>query len=330
MGTGMEHRRAARRNPDRPGFGVTATGHELLVGLPEIRDRGGERVPTVAVGEEIAARTGAQKLETLARLPAAVSLGALRRAFESTSQAGDPMNIPFAMGESALAPVVLPAGLTPHLLVVGRQGCGKTTALAAIGQAIAAQLGPERAQITIIDPKTALIGALGGPAVRAYAYTPEEIDDVLAELAGVLSERLPPSGLTQRELLARRGWQGPHHFVLIDDEQELRPAGAVGRPAATAPLWNLIERGREVGLHVIAARLPGNWAGVSAMSPFLQKLTGARSATLFMDNDPQTVKVFGRTSAQQLPPGRGILVTGDGAMEGVLVATPGTPGRAGV
>jgi DNA segregation ATPase FtsK/SpoIIIE-like protein len=102
----------------------------------------------------------------------------------------------------------------------------------------------------------------------------------------------------------------------------LRPNGLVGKQAATAPLWNLIERGREVGLHVIAARLPGNWAGVSAMSPFLQKLTGSRAPTLFLDNDPQTVKVFGRISAQQLPPGRGLLVTTDGVMEGVLVGTP--------
>jgi len=39
-------------------------------------------------------------------------------------------------------------------------------------------------------------------------------------------------------------------------------------------------------------------------------------------NDPQTVKVFGRTSAAQLPPGRGLLVTNDGAIEGVLVGTP--------
>ena len=72
---------------------------------------------------------------------------------------------------------------------------------------------------------------------------------------------------------------------------------------------------------MIATRLPGNWAGVSAMSPFLQKLTGSRAPTLFMDNDPQAVKVFGRTSAQQLPPGRGLLVTTDGVMEGVLVGT---------
>jgi hypothetical protein len=38
-----------------------------------------------------------------------------------------------------------------------------------------------------------------------------------------------------------------------------------------------------------------------------------------MDNDPAAVKVFGRVSSQQLPPGRGLLVTTDGVMEGVLV-----------
>lgn len=39
-------------------------------------------------------------------------------------------------------------------------------------------------------------------------------------------------------------------------------------------------------------------------------------------NDPQAVKVFGRTSAAQLPPGRGLLVANNGAMEGVLVGAP--------
>jgi hypothetical protein len=84
-----------------------------------------------------------------------------------------------------------------------------------------------------------------------------------------------------------------------------------------------MERGRDVGLHVIAARLPGNWAGVSTMNPFLQRMTGSRAPTLFMDNDPQTVKVVGRVSAAQLPPGRGLLVTTEGSVEGVLVGMPG-------
>ena len=317
MGTGMEHRRAARNTVDRPGFGVTRTGHELLIGIPELRGPEGGSVPLRQIGATIVDRTGTGKVETLTRLPARIAL----REIIAAHRGDDVLDIPFAIGESAMQPVALPSRQLPHLLVVGRQGCGKTTALAAIGQAVGRR-SPDQVQITIIDPKTTLIGRIQGPGVRAYAYTADEIDRTLAELAEVLADRLPPAGLTQDELLRRRNWDGPHHFVLIDDEQELRPGGAVGKQAATAPLWNLIERGREIGLHVIAARLPGNWAGVSAMNPFLQKLTGARTPTLFLDNDPATVKVFGRISAAQLPPGRGLFVTTDGAIEGVLVGSP--------
>ncbi len=323
MGTGLEHRRAARQNLDRPGFGVTRTGHELLIGVPETRGPDGARVATRAVGAMIGAQTGTGKVEALARLPRQVTLreiiGAFGVAAPDTEEA---LSLPFGLGESALRPVALATRQMPHLLVVGRQGCGKSTTLAAIGQSITARLSPEQAQITIIDPKTSLIGRVPDRNVRAYAYTADDIDRALEEIVGIMRDRLPPSGLTQEELLARSGWTGPHHFLLIDDEQELRPNGVLGKQAATAPLWNLIERGREIGLHVIAARLPGNWAGVSAMSPFLQKLTGARAPTLFMDNDPQTVKVFGRTSAQQSAPGRGLLVTTDGVMEGILVGMP--------
>jgi type VII secretion protein EccCa/type VII secretion protein EccCb len=321
MGIGMEHRRAARHTLDRPGFGVTGLGQELLIGVPEIIGPNGERIPTRQIGAVICAQTGVGKVETLARLPERIALREIVGAFAGTDGA-DSLDIPFAMGESALQPVALPSRQMPNLLVVGRQGCGKTSTLAAFGQSIAARLSPQQAQITIIDPKTSLIGKIQGEHVRAYAYTADDIDRVLAELAEMMRDRLPPSGLSQEELLTRSGWSGPHHFVLIDDEQELRTTGAVAKPAATAPLWPLIERSREIGLHVIAARLPGNWAGVSAMSPFLQKLTGSRAPTLFMDNDPQNVKVFGRTSAQQLPPGRGLLITTDGALEGVLVGTP--------
>ena len=54
---------------------------------------------------------------------------------------------------------------------------------------------------------------------------------------------------------------------------------------------------------MIASRLPGNWAGVSAMNPFLQKLTSSRAPTLFMDNDPPAVKVFGRKARSNCLPG---------------------------
>lgn len=45
MGTGMEHRRAARNTLDRPGFGVTRLGQELLIGLPRSSDPTGSGSP---------------------------------------------------------------------------------------------------------------------------------------------------------------------------------------------------------------------------------------------------------------------------------------------
>lgn len=322
MGNSMELRRAARNTLDRPGFGLTRDGYELLVGVPEITGTHGERVGTRGVGGLIAQVTGTGKVERLSRLPERMPLSEIIASFADTPAAADPLNLPFAIGESALQPVALPTRVLPNLLVMGRQLCGKTTTLAAIGQAIINRFGPEQAQITIIDPKTTLIGKIQGPHVRAYAYTTDDIDAVIAELAAELQDRLPPSGLTQEELLNLKSWEGPHHFVLLDDEHELRPHNQSLKPAATAPLWGLIERSREVGLHVIASRLPGNWASQVVMNPLLQKLTGSRSPTLFMDNDPANVKVHGRIGAQQLPAGRGLLVTTDGQIEGVLVGAP--------
>ena len=322
MGTSIERRRAARNTLDRPGFGLTREGHEMLIAAPEITGTERERVATRGIGSVIGQVTGAGKVERLSRLPERVLLSEIVEAYEQTAEAADPLNVPFAIGESALRPVALSTRLTPNMLVMGRQLCGKTSTLAAFGQAITKRFTPEQAQITVIDPKTSLIGQIRGPHVRAYAYTADDIDVVIAELVAQLNDRLPPSGLTQEELLNLKSWEGPHHFVLIDDEHELRPHNQVTKPAATAPLWALIERSRQIGLHVFASRLPGNWAGQAVMSPFLQKMTASRSPTLFMDNDPASVKVFGRISSQQLPPARGLLVSTEGEIEGVLVGTP--------
>ncbi len=294
----------------------------MLVGVPEVTGTDGERVTARGIGAVIAEVTGADKVDRLSRLPERVAMAQIIEAYDRTPEASDPLNIPFAIGESGLQPVALAARAVPNMLVVGRQLCGKTTTLAAIGQAITQRFTPEQAQITVIDPKTSLIGKIRGPHVRAYAYTADDIDAVIAELVTELRTRLPPSGLTQEELMDLKTWEGPRQFVLIDDEHELRPHNQVMKPAATAPLLALIERSRQIGLHVIAARLPGNWAGQVVMNPFLQKMTGSRSPTLFMDNDPAMVKVFARVSAQQLPPGRGLLVTTEGEIEGVLVGSP--------
>ena len=147
MGTGIDHRRAARHTLDRPGFGVSRQGHELLMGVPEISGPQGERITVRPVGAVIAANTGLERVETLARLPERIALRQVIEAFAATPAAADPLNLPFAIGESGLAPVALPLRNTPNLSVIGRQGCGKTSTLAAVGQAIMSRYTPEQAQI---------------------------------------------------------------------------------------------------------------------------------------------------------------------------------------
>ena len=104
--------------------------------------------------------------------------------------------------------MAITARQVPNLLVVGRLGLRQDASALTIGQAVTARLSPDQAQITVIDPKTSLIGRIPDRNLWAYAYTPDDIDRVLEELRLAIRDRLPPSGLTQEELLARPAWTG--------------------------------------------------------------------------------------------------------------------------
>lgn len=153
MGEGFERKKAARNTLDRPGFGLTREGFELLVGVPEVVAPNGDRVATRDVGAFIADRTGAGRVESLARLPQRIPLSEVANAFAGSSGGADPLTIPFGIGETALQPAALPSRLVPNMLVVGRQSCGKSTTLAVFGQMVVARCTPEQAQITHHRPE---------------------------------------------------------------------------------------------------------------------------------------------------------------------------------
>ena len=145
---------------------------------------------------------------------------------------------------------------------------------------------------------------------------------MITELAQqVLLPRLPPKGLNQEELRALAPWEGCRHFVLIDDVQDLRPdQGYPPKPPVGAALWKLMERARQIGLHVFTSRNSANWATLT-MDPWMRFQTAAKVAQLYMDNDPEN-KINRFHRAQALPPGRGLLVGVDGDVEGILVGSP--------
>lgn len=327
----IESREAARRTLNRPGFGLTESLHELRIGVPALADPGtGELVGITDVGARIADVAGVTKHASLQRLPQRVELSAIVE-HEAVHQGGDDLSIAFAIGERhELGPVPIKLRESPGLMILGRQGCGKTTALVAIGEAVMNRFSPQQAQLTLIDPKTAPHGLrdLHAPGyVRAYAYDQDEIDEVITELAQqILLPRLPPKGLSQEELRALKPWEGPRHFVLIDDVQDLRPAQSYPqKPPVGAALWKLMERARQVGLHAFSTRNSANWATMP-MDPWVKSQTSAKVAQLYMDNDPQN-RINRSVRAQTLPPGRGLLVGADGDVEGILVGYPSVPGE---
>ncbi|WP_156765315.1 hypothetical protein, partial [Mycobacterium sp. 1245852.3] len=62
------------------------------------------------------------------------------------------------------------------------------------------------------------------------------------------------------------------------------------------------------------------WATLQ-MDPWMRFQNSAKVAQLYMDNDPQN-RINRNVRAQNLPPGRGLLVSVDGDVEGVLVGLP--------
>jgi type VII secretion protein EccCa/type VII secretion protein EccCb len=324
----LESREAARRTLNRPGFGLTDSLHELRVGVPALVDAAtGTPVEVTDVGARIAEVAGVTKHANLQRLPQRVELKAILE-HEAAHPSGDDLSIAFAIGERhQLGPVPIRLRESPGLVILGRQGCGKTTALMAIGEAVMSRFSPQEAQLTLIDPKTAAHGLrdLHGPGyVRAYAYDQDEIDEVITELAQqILLPRLPPKGLSQEELRALEPWEGSRHFVLIDDVQDLRKEQSYpAKPPVGAALWILMERARQIGVHVFVTRNSANFATLQ-MDPWIRFQTSAKVAQLFLDNDPQN-RINRLVRAQALPPGRGLLLSADEAVEGILVGLPST------
>jgi type VII secretion protein EccCa/type VII secretion protein EccCb len=324
----LQGREAARETVDRPGFGLNPALHEILIGTPELAGADGERVGTRGLGARVAQVAGVDKHATLKRLPNAIALADIvNYDRESRGQDGVPA-LAFMIGEQHdLLPVPLALDAHPGMMVLGRRSCGKSATLMAIGEAIMARFNPEQAQITICDINTRLQDLDTKGWGRKYAYDQDSIDETLTELAQqVLLPRMPPKGLTQEELRALKPWEGPRHFVLIDDQQDLRgqqmAAGFPGgvRPPVGAALWKLMEQARRIGLHVFTTRNSSNF-GQLEMDPWVKFQRSAKVPVLYMDNSPAE-RITKTVRAQELPAGRGLLVIGDTDVEGVLVGVP--------
>lgn len=111
---------------------------------------------------------------------------------------------------------------------------------------------------------------------------------------------------------------GPETVAVIDDYE------LVGHAAAMTALAELLPRARETGLHVLLARR-STGAARAMYDPVLAAVRDSDPIGLQLGGNPDEPPVFGALRPRRLPPGRAVLLTGDGAAQTVQSAWSPTP-----
>ncbi len=171
-----------------------------------------------------------------------------------TDQPADQPSIPPATAILGLAEdgapllIRLPALDVAHVLVAGATGAGKTTLLQtmvlslAMSNPPAPQSGTEGISLVLVDPKRHALRCFEGlpHLARPVIWELEETIEVLQSLVRLM-ERWSGNGHTGGH---------PHVVVVIDELADLLMMGGMTLPQA---LVRLTQRGREAGIHVVAA-----------------------------------------------------------------------------
>ncbi len=128
-----------------------------------------------------------------------------------------------------------------HVLVAGTTGSGKTVLMRILGLTLAMWNRQAHVQLVLVDPKRRGLAPLAGlPHVwgGGVVSRPEDILGMLQRLVRLMEDR------------DRTGRSWPRMVVLVDELAEIL---AVGKRAATEAITRLVQRGREAGVHVVAA-----------------------------------------------------------------------------
>jgi len=326
-------RTAAASLPDLPGRGLIHSGLQFQVALPgqtraildrALPGRDGAVAPPLRllptlVGESTLAPAG----------PEGSAVGLEVSAVERAPRA--PAGLPFAVEEHRLEVVQLDLfEASPHLLVLGDAGCGKSSLLRLVANGLAARHPPDEVALVIVDPRRGLLDLTALPNLAGYAYSTTTVIQAVDQLRREFEERSagfdllpvpsmpalapagaeplvpggPDAGLALVQAPSQPGpLMGPRHVVLVDD-YDLLPA-ATGSPLL--PLLDLLALGRELGLHLVLTRRVAG-AARAAFEPVVQRLRELGGSGLVMSGDPGEGPLLGGQRATALPPGRGFLV----------------------
>jgi S-DNA-T family DNA segregation ATPase FtsK/SpoIIIE len=298
------NRRCAQQVPScTPGRGLSPDGLHMIIALPRLDSAVSDTDPVhaaVGTGELLRRRYGNRAVAPVRLLPARVDGQAVIEA------AGDDLRTGILIGleERELAPTALDFSQQPHLLVLGDNVCGKTTALRTLCREIVRTATGSSAQIIIVDYRRTLLDAVDSDHLGGYAMSAAALTTVLSGLLELLQRRMPGAEITQQQLRARSWWCGPQIYLIVDDYDLV--ATASGNPLT--PILEFLPHAADLGLHVVVARRTGG-AARALFEPLLAGLRDLGCMGLMMSGKPDDGTLIGASRPVPLPPGRGTLST---------------------
>ena len=200
-------------------------------------------------------------------------------------------------GEGLPLLVRLSSPQVAHILVAGTTGSGKTVLLRTIALSLALFSRPHHLQLALIDPKGRGLGPLASLPHLGWplAQDPGQAVQLLRQVVGEME---------RRDRVAR---SHPHLVLVVDEVAELIQMGG---GEVVELLTRLVQRGRQAGVHVVAAtqRPTSHLLGGLMKANFPVRLVGR----VMSSQDALLAAGVGRTGAERLRGGGAFIMVAEG------------------
>ncbi|WP_246438003.1 type VII secretion protein EccCa [Lipingzhangella halophila] len=294
--SGIGRKLAEELPKETPGRALLADENMAHVALPRMDGRAADDDLGAGV-RDLVARIGNRWTQRPVRqvrtLPDTVELDELVRTHSGPG-------LVMGMAERDLAPAAMLPDEDPHLVVFGDPQSGKSTLLRGLLRQLIQRPGRELG-IVLVDYRRAHLGLVGESHLLGYCTGAQHTKAIATDLASSLQERLPGPDVTPKQLRERNWWTGLEIFVVVDDMDLI-----AGRSSPLAPLAEFLPQGRDIGLHMIAARRTGGTSR-AAFEPVLQSLGDMATPGMLFSGDRSEGRLANGIPSRQLPQGRALL-----------------------
>ena len=298
-------RRVAVNIPQgRPGRGLGRDKLHFMVALPRIDASANSEDVSTGLADVVGKVRGAWRGRSAPQVRMLPEMLPYEQLGQLHGQQPNPRLIPIGVNENELTPVYLDFDAEPHFLCFADGEAGKTNLMRTIVRGITDRYSSQQARIVLVDYRRTMLGFVTTDHMIGYAVSAASLTQMINDVKGSLTRRLPGPDVTQDQLRNRSWWTGPDVFVIVDDYDLVVTQS--GNPLA--PLLEFLAQAKDVGLHMIIARRTGG-AGRALFEPVIARLREISSPGIVMSGNKDDGILLGTVKLQQLPPGRGTMVS---------------------